>query len=76
MFNLSPDTTRLALQHDLAHAQADRLRNEAVDAFWRGANAVLQRRLNPGAARLARSTRRLQARLARHWSGRHTALEG
>lgn len=55
--------------HDLAKAEAERLRraamcdfgSEAVDDFWRGANAIWQR----GQATAQRSASRLQARLTR-----------
>lgn len=60
-----PSLNRL---HDLAKAEAERLRNEAVDDFWRGANAVWQR----GQTTAQRSASRLQARLARRAQGRIT----
>lgn len=55
--------------HDLAKAEAQRLRDQAMrdfgrasmDDFWRGANAVWQR----GQATAKRSATRLQVRLAR-----------
>lgn len=55
--------------HDLAKAQAEWLRSEAmrdfgteaVDDFWRGANAIWQR----SQVAAQRSAARLQARLAR-----------
>ncbi len=54
-----------ATQHrvqDLAKAEAERLRHEAMRDFWRGANAIWQR----GQATAQRSSARLQARLTRH----------
>jgi hypothetical protein len=52
--------------HDYAHARrcAECLRRDALDDVWRGADAVLDRVFHSAGARLARSTRRLQARLA------------
>ena len=73
-----PDTTTLARLHDQAKAAASRLRSEAVDEFWRGADAVWQRGLQTSQAALERSATRLQARLARHSqvrSGRHFTPE-
>lgn len=52
--------------HDLAKAEAERLRSEAVDDFWRGANALWQR----GQSTAQRSASHLQARLARRAQGR------
>ncbi len=59
--------------HDLAKAEAERLRceamrdfgNEVVDDFWRGADAVYQRCLESSHTLAERSADRLQARLAR-----------
>ena len=56
MYPASPDSTALSQLHDQAlreanpdedasGAEAGRLRREAVDDFWRGANAVWQRGL-------------------------------
>jgi hypothetical protein len=71
---LSPQE-RAALM-DAARERAVALRHDAIDAFWRGAGALILRRLEAGPARLARSTQRLQARLARHRLNRQaTALE-
>ncbi|MDP2678187.1 MAG: hypothetical protein Q8O85_05615 [Rhodoferax sp.] len=58
--------------HDLAKAEAERLRrqaihdfaNETVDEFWRGADAIWQR----GQTTAERSATRLHARLARRAS--------
>ncbi|MBW8468028.1 MAG: hypothetical protein K0M67_07190 [Thiobacillus sp.] len=57
--------------HDYPRARrsAEHLRREALDDFWRGADAAWARIQLDAGARLARSTRRLQARL-RH---RHAA---
>jgi hypothetical protein len=63
------DAANLNRLHDLAKAEAQRLRlqamsdfgREAVDDFWRGADAIWQR----GQATAQRSASRLQARLAR-----------
>ena len=52
--------------HDTAKAEASRLRDEAVDDFWRGADAVWQRTAHGGQAVAVRSAARLQARLTRH----------
>lgn len=52
--------------HDQAKADAMRLRSEAVDDFWRGADAVWQRSLLSGQALAERSAARLKSRLARH----------
>ena len=67
--------------HDLAKAEAARLRHEAmrdfgqvlVDDFWRGADAIYQRFLETGHTMAQRSTTRLQARLARRARNRVTA---
>lgn len=74
MFPALPDVTAQARLHDLAKAEAQRLRREAIqnfgceatDDFWRGADAVWQRSLQSGQALVTRSAARLQARLARH----------
>jgi len=60
------DNATLARLHDQAKLEAVRLRDEAVDDFWRGADAVWQRSLQGGQALAERSAARLQARLARH----------
>ena len=73
--SLSPQQHAALL--DAARLRAVELRSEAIDDFWRGANAVLQRGLQDGPARAARAARRLQARLARHGLHRGAAaLEG
>ncbi|TXT40913.1 MAG: hypothetical protein FD135_815 [Comamonadaceae bacterium] len=61
MNNPALDAVNQHRLHDLAKAEAERLRNEAVDDFWRGANALWQR----GQTTAQRSASRLQARLAR-----------
>lgn len=66
MSTIHPDTNTQARIHDLARDHATQLRQEAVDDFWRGADAVWQRGLQSGQAALERSATRLQARLARH----------
>jgi len=74
MFTTLPDTAMQARLHDLAKADATRLRGEAMqqvggevlDDFWRGADAVWQRSLQTGQALAERSAARLTARLARH----------
>lgn len=68
-----PDAPTLARLHDQARAEASRLRSEAVDEFWRGADAVWQRGLHSGEALAQRSATRLRASLARHARGRTTA---
>ena len=45
MYPASPDSTAISQLHDQARREASRLRREAVDDFWRGANAVWQRGL-------------------------------
>ncbi|MDO9252156.1 hypothetical protein [Hydrogenophaga sp.] len=51
--------------HDYPSARrgAERLRREALDDFWRGADAAWARIQLDAGARLVRSTQRLQARL-------------
>jgi len=51
--------------YDLAHAEAQRLRREAVADFWRGADALVERAGLSLTAQVARSARLLHARLAR-----------
>ena len=62
MFPSIPDATQPARLHDLAKAEATRLRAEAIDDFWRGADAVWRRSLG---AMAQRSAARLRARLVR-----------
>lgn len=45
MFTHLPDACTQARLHTLARTEAIRLRREAVDDFWRGAHALLQRGL-------------------------------
>jgi len=66
MYASHPDATTQARLHELAKAEAIRLRNQAVDDFWRGADAVFHRSLKTGQAAVERSAARLKARLARH----------
>ncbi len=65
MFPATLETTALAHLHDQARREARRLRREAVDDFWRGADAVWQRSLAGSQALAQRSATRLKARLAR-----------
>jgi len=64
MFTPVPEPTALARLHDQARREARRLRREAIDNFWRGADAVWQRSLAGGQALTKRSANRLKARLA------------
>lgn len=52
----------LARLHDRAREDAQALRAEAMDDFWRGANAVVA----SSVSNLGRSTDMLRRRLARH----------
>lgn len=61
MFSSTPESTALAQLHDQAKREALRLRREAIDDFWRSADAVWQRSQDLA----QRSASRLQARLAR-----------
>ncbi len=61
MFTDLPDAATQVRLHDQAKAEAVRLRDEAVDDFWRGADAVLA--TTADSAR--RSAQRLACRLAR-----------
>ncbi|MDO8449349.1 MAG: hypothetical protein Q7T10_11155 [Rhodoferax sp.] len=65
MFTDRPDAVTLARLHDEAKAEAVRLRREAIDDFWRGANAVWQRCVETGQATAERSAARWKARLIR-----------
>ena len=66
MFPTLPSASTIARLHTEARAEIHRLRGEAVDDFWRGADAVWQRSLAGGQMLAQRSTARLKARLARH----------
>jgi hypothetical protein len=66
MFLPPPDDTQRNHLHDQARRAATRLRQEAVDDFWRGADAAWQRVAQGGQALAQRSASRLRARLARH----------
>ncbi len=72
MFQAIPDAATLTRLHDEAKAEASRLRSEAIDEFWRGADAVWQRGLHSGEALAQRSAARLRASLARHARSRNT----
>lgn len=61
------DTRRIRAEdldrlHRAAHAEAERLRREAIDDFWRGADALL----STAFVTARRSAERLAARLTRH----------
>lgn len=60
---------------EAAKVRAIALRREAIDDFWRGADAAFQRGLTSGAALVARSALRLQARLARHRLNRRAGVQ-
>lgn len=59
------DTMIRAHQHAQARNQAAADRREAIDDFWRGADAAWARVQQGLGERLTRSARRLQARLDR-----------
>lgn len=59
MTPLHPDL--VAELHDRARAEAEALRREALDDFWRGANAAL----STAGAQALRAARRLAHRLQR-----------
>jgi hypothetical protein len=65
------DSETLYRAHELAHARAARLRDEAIDDFWRGADAVLQR----GLGRSQRAAQRLLQRLRQHTAQRSAPLQ-
>lgn len=48
--------------HQAARIEAERLRREAIDDFWRGSNALLSNTM----VSARRSAQRLAARLTRH----------
>ncbi|NIM40050.1 MAG: hypothetical protein GTN84_02630 [Hydrogenophaga sp.] len=54
----------------LHEARAAALRAHAMADFWRDADAVWARMQRDAAARLARSSQRLHARLRQHGAGR------
>ena len=58
--------------HDEAHARARALRDEALDDFWRGADALLRE----ASASAARAARRFAASLRRHRGQRPAEPEG
>lgn len=59
------DTLTRAHQHATARRQADADRREAIDDFWRGADAAWARVQQGVCERVGRGARRLQARLDR-----------
>ena len=61
-----PDDTLRNHLHDQARTAATRLRQEAVEDFWRGADAAWQRVAQGSQALALRSAARLRARLTRH----------
>ncbi len=81
MFTALPAATTQARLHDQVKAEAERLRRAAIqnfgraamDAFWRGADAVWQRSLQTGQAMAERSAARLKARLTRRADGRRAS---
>lgn len=73
MYQDLPDAATLARLHDQAKAEANRLRSEAVDDFWRGADAIWQRGLHSGEALAQRSAARLRASLVRHARSRNAS---
>lgn len=66
MFLPPPDDTLRNRLHDQARTVATRLRQEAMDDFWRGADAAWQRVAQGSQALAARSATRLRARLKHH----------
>jgi hypothetical protein len=62
------DSETLYRAHELARLQSERLRDEAIDDFWRGADAVLRR----GVGRSQRAAARLLQRLRHHAAVRST----
>jgi hypothetical protein len=71
MFPSLPDAEHQARLHDLAKAEAARLRGEAIDDFWRGADVAWRRSLG---AMAQRSATRLRARLDRRARGGSSGL--
>lgn len=66
----TPD--HLGRLHDLAKQRAHELRREALDEFWRGADAALARTVTSA----RQSAQRLAYRLARRAKGRMDGLGG
>lgn len=62
----------LGALHDQARRRAHALRREAIDDFWRGADAALVASLSSA----RQGAERLAYRLARHVRSRHRGLEG
>ena len=68
------DTLVRARRHAQARAQAAQDRREAIDDFWRGADAVWQRVQQDAAVRLHRSAQRWQSRLQRRMASHSACL--
>lgn len=67
------DTATQDRLYDQALSRAHALRQEAIDDFWRGADAVWQRSLQTGVNGARRAAQRLQLRLQRHAGMRRNA---
>lgn len=65
MFPAFPENTTLVRLRAQARHEASRLRREAVDDFWRGADAIWERGLSSAQRQVQRSATRLNARLDR-----------
>jgi hypothetical protein len=63
---MKPLDTQLNDIHDLARSQADSLRHQAMDDFWRGADALL----HSAAHSACRSAQLFAQRLVRHKQNR------
>lgn len=68
------DTLVRARRHAQARAQAAQDRREAIDDFWRGADAVWQRVQQDAVVRLHRRAQRWQSRLQRRMASHSTCL--
>ncbi|CAM8636769.1 hypothetical protein MCEMSEM22_00835 [Comamonadaceae bacterium] len=65
MYPASPEHTARAHIYGQARRDARRLRREAVDDFWRGADVLWQRGLAGAQGQVQRGTAGLRARLVR-----------
>lgn len=65
MYPASPEHTARAHIFDQARRDARRLRREAVDDFWRGADALWQRGLAGAQRQVQRGAAGLKVRLVR-----------